>query len=464
MAGIHLPPAMAALRTDLQDIVADLEKCSSYGAVWLSARHGLSIVVDDRQEQVTDAPRTAGAVLTAYDGAALRELAISGLDRSAVAAAAKNLVHDFPAKNGAARAHPIDPGAPRHGDFSTPVASMTTRAKLERVRDLHRRLRALEPRLINVSIRYGDIYEDSVFVNRAADLAQHLELGRIYVIAFAAGPGGVRYDLAIKSGRIDGGDLDFTDDELHAMAARTLALVDAERIEPGDYTVIASPGVAGVIAHESFGHGVETDMFLKERAKAAYHIDHEVGSPLVNMLDDPSVPGAFGSYFFDDEGALAAPTPIVEQGLFKRGITDLYSAMALGLPRSANGRRQDFSRKAYARMSNTFFASGATPVPELFAQVDNGIYLEQWESGMEDPQGWGIQVTCRYGHEIKGGRVTDRLFAPIVVTGYVPDVLKTVTAVGNDFELGPGGCGKGHKELVRVSSGGPHLLLKARLS
>ena len=126
-------------------------------------------------------------------------------------------------------------------------------------------------------------------------------------------------------------------------------------------------------------------------------------------------------------------------------------------------RRQDFSRKAYARMSNTFFAPGSTPVEDLFAQVDHGIYLEKWLSGMEDPQGWGIQVTCHYGREITHGKVTGRVFAPIGITGYVPDVLQTVTAVGNDFELDAGFCGKGHKELVTVSSGGPHMLLNARL-
>jgi TldD protein len=183
----------------------------------------------------------------------------------------------------------------------------------------------------------------------------------------------------------------------------------------------------------------------------------------VNIYDDPGLPGAFGSYFFDDEGQQAAPTAIVEQGVFKRGITDLYSATALNIPRSANGRRQDFSRKAYARMSNTFFGSGTTPLADLFAQVEDGIYLEKVSSGMEDPQGWGIQVTCHYGREIKHGRVTERVFAPIAITGYVPDVLQTVSAVANDFALDAGACGKGHKETVLVTSGGPHMLLKARL-
>ena len=173
--------------------------------------------------------------------------------------------------------------------------------------------------------------------------------------------------------------------------------------------------------------------------------------------------GGFGSYFFDDEGMLAGPTQIVEDGVFRRGITDLYSATMLGIPRSANGRRQDFSRKAYARMTNTAHARGTAAVQELFDQVEDGIYLEMWSSGMEDPQGWGIQVTCHYGHEIKGGRPTGKMYAPIGITGYVPDVLASVTGVGSEWGLDTGGCGKGHKEFVSVSAGGPHLLMKARL-
>lgn len=204
-------------------------------------------------------------------------------------------------------------------------------------------------------------------------------------------------------------------------------------------------------------------MFLKERAKAAHFIDKTVGSPLVNIYDDPSQSGSFGSYFFDDEGQLATPTQIVENGIFKRGITDRYSATALQIPRSANGRRQDYSRKTYARMSNTFFGAGTSTLDEMIAQVDSGIFLDKWSSGMEDPQGWGIQVTCHYGHEIKGGKITSRVFAPIGIAGYVPEVLQSITAVGNELMMDGGNCGKGHKEILPVSSGGPHLLLTARL-
>ncbi len=76
---------------------------------------------------------------------------------------------------------------------------------------------------------------------------------------------------------------------------------------------------------------------------------------------------------------------------------------------------------------------------------------------------WGIQVTAHYGEEIVNGRLTGRLFAPVGISGYVPDLLQSINAVGDDFALEAGMCGKGHKEMVVTTVGGPHLRMKARL-
>jgi TldD protein len=57
----------------------------------------------------------------------------------------------------------------------------------------------------------------------------------------------------------------------------------------------------------------------------------------------------------------------------------------------------------------------------------------------------------------------DRIFSPLGVTGYVPDLLQNISMIGNDFELDGGTCGKGYKENVPVSSGGPHIRTRVRL-
>ena len=74
-----------------------------------------------------------------------------------------------------------------------------------------------------------------------------------------------------------------------------------------------------------------------------------------------------------------------------------------------------------------------------------------------------IHVPYQRVNEIVNGKRTGRLFSPVGITGYVPDILASVSAVGNDFALDGGNCGKGWKEWMPVSSGGPHLRLKARL-
>lgn len=464
MAELVLPPKMDLLRKDLGDLVSHIDAKGVYGAILLSSRRGLRIEVDNSVESVIQDPPRDGSVVTAFDGETVHERSLCGFD----AAATQKRVKELRSTISRSSAANVSLGPERKGVYATPMeidpASLTTEQKLDRCRDLHRRTTELARDVINVRLSYIEGNEYSVFGSGKADLAQRVQRLVLYLVVIVGGPDGSRaYDMARRSGTCGWEGLEFTDDELESLVQSAHALLGAERVVPGEHTIITSPGVSGVLCHESFGHGVETDMFVKERARAARYLGKVVASPLVSIYDDPSLPGGFGSYYFDDEGWLASPTQIVEAGILRRGITDLYSATVLGLERTANGRRQDFTRKAYARMSNTFFGRGETPVSDLFAQVEDGVYLEKWSSGMEDPLGWGVQVTCHVGREIKNGKVTERVFSPVALTGYVPKVLRSISAVGDSFALEGGHCGKGHKETVRASDGGPHLLLRARL-
>jgi len=228
--------------------------------------------------------------------------------------------------------------------------------------------------------------------------------------------------------------------------------------------VILAPEIAGLLAHEAFGHGVELDMFVKGRARAAAYLGRPVASELVTLRDGARAVAQVGSYWFDDEGVLGGDTLIVERGVFRSGISDLLSAQRLGTPPTGHGRRESFERKAYARMANTFFAGGTDRLEDMIASIRHGYLLEKFESGMEDPRGWGLQGIVLYGREITAGRLTGRLVAPVIMTGYVPDVLGSVSAVSERVELsGTGMCGKGHKEYVKNSMGGPYLKCRLRL-
>jgi len=453
---------MLDLRPKLGAAVARLETRSPYAAVLLSSREGLVIRVEQKEEKIQQLPLSAGTVVTCLNDGVLLERAFSGYDSARLDQAVGDLL---PQLGSASAPSPGDP--PDVRNFATaarlPAGELSLEEKIERCRDLQRRLARIDSRIVNAQVNYTEQSETSVFRSRQADLAQHVVRLRVGITAIVSQDGGIRYEWSSKGGTGGWELLDFSDEELARIVETALRLFSAERIEPGEYTVITGPGVSGVLAHESFGHGVEADLFPKERARAFDYLGRTVGSPLVDIIDDPSLPGGYSSYFFDDEGMLAQPTQIVEKGIFRSGISDMLSAAALGLPRTANGRRQDYTRKPYARMSNTFFGPGTTSLEDLFSQVDRGVYLYRWINGMEDPQGWGIQITCHYGLEVRDGKLSGRIFSPVSLSGYVPNVLGTIRGVSPTVALEEGTCGKGHKEYLPNSAGGPHLLLQVPL-
>ena len=241
-------------------------------------------------------------------------------------------------------------------------------------------------------------------------------------------------------------------------------LLHAESVEPGEYDVITAPDVTGLIAHEAFGHGVEMDMFVKHRALGADYIGRRVGSDRVTMHEGAACAESVTAYAFDDEGIPAGDVVEIDRGILKTGICDALSALRLGIAPTGNGKRENFAHKVYTRMTNTLFDSGTDTLEAMIASIDRGYLLKGMHSGMEDPKHWGIQCIVEKGYEIRDGKLTGKVVAPVVLTGYVPDLLGSVSMVSGDREVfGNGGCGKGHKEWVKVADGGPYLKAKARL-
>ena len=116
-------------------------------------------------------------------------------------------------------------------------------------------------------------------------------------------------------------------------------------------------------------------------------------------------------------------------------------------------------------MTNTYFQPGNDNLDDMIASIDNGILLENAASGMEDPKNWGIQCMVNMGREIKNGKLTGKIYSPVCISGYVPDLLKSISMISKDMKMsGTGYCGKGYKEWVKVSEGGASIKAKAVLS
>ena len=343
-------------------------------------------------------------------------------------------------------------------------SNITDKEIVDRLTKVKTRLEKQDKRLINFVSRYIKRQTSKIFVSDKKCLTQKYDW--INVIFMPV----VRQTNNIKDNYCAEGEADSKlalskfEKDADGVFDIALRMLEAKPVKPGKYTIITDPSISGLIAHEAFGHGVEMDMFVKNRAKAKDFVGKYVASKIVDMYDGASSCVSAASYFFDDDGVLAHNTQIIKKGVLQTGISDCLSAMVLGTTPTGNGRRESYQRKVYTRMTNTWFGAGKDKYEDMIKSVKHGYLLCQTNNGMEDPKNWQIQCTASYGLEIKDGKFTGKMIAPVVISGYVIDLLSSISMVSDKVTVhGSGMCGKGHKEYVYVSDGGPYLKAEARL-
>lgn len=239
-------------------------------------------------------------------------------------------------------------------------------------------------------------------------------------------------------------------------ATEAVASLRAVTAPSGMLTVLSDPMVTGLLAHEVIGHAAEADEVVKGRSFLSDKVGRTVASSLVTLADDGSLPRAHGSVPFDDEGTPSSRTEIIREGVYAGYMNDLVTANAMGVEPSGNGRAQDFGRRTWVRMTNTFIGPGDSNLDEMIAETRHGILCDKMVNGMEDPVGGGFEAKVLRGFMIEDGEITDMLRS-FTLTGQALEILMTVDMAGEVVELDGGMCGKGVEDWVNVSSGGPHL-------
>lgn len=323
---------------------------------------------------------------------------------------------------------------------------------------------SISEQVVNFRAGFSYTHVSKIFLSTKKELEQSYTIGEASLFCVARREERMKYYFKGFNGMKGYEVLKEMKELCPLVVDQCIQLLDAKTVAPGEYDVICAPEIAGLIAHEAFGHGVEMDMFVKERAKGAEYIDKQVASDITTMHDGAAAATHVSSYLFDDEGTLGTDTVVIKEGILKNGISDLLSALKLKTVPTGNGKRQSFERKAYARMTNTFFAPGKDKYEDMLSSIQYGYQIEGLYSGMEDPKNWGIQCIALLGREIVDGRLTGNLISPVVMTGFVPDLLQSISMVSEETLLDGGGyCGKGYKEFVKTANGGPFIKAKVRL-
>jgi len=337
--------------------------------------------------------------------------------------------------------------------------------KIERVREIYTYVKNSDERIINVRVKYIELLIERIFVNNeGCKLRQLIPRTRVFVVPIAKEGSVVDYDYFVKSGEIGFEIFDSLDNGvLDQVVKNSLEMLKAELPPAGRNTIILDPSMVGLIAHESFGHGLEADQILRDRSYLKQHLNKQVASEICTIYDTPSIEKKLGSYFFDDEGIKAGHNILVENGILKNFIYDRRTASELKATPQGNGRRESFAHPVNVRMSNTYFGSGDYELEEMISEIKEGVMLVHGFFGMEDPLGGGMQCTSKKGYLIENGEKT-KILKAIALSGDVLEMLKNIDAVSKDaLKLDGGTCGKGTEDMVPVTSGGSYVRAKNTL-
>ena len=234
---------------------------------------------------------------------------------------------------------------------------------------------------------------------------------------------------------------------------KAVRLLDAKPAPSGKFPVIADPELTGVLIHEALGHAVEGDLILQNDSILKDKLGTKIASDIVNIFDDASLKDGFGYYPYDVEGIKTKPNQLVKDGTLISLLNSRETASKLGMKSSGNARSV-IADKPIVRMSNTYLQPGDMTFEELIEDIPDGIYLKGSRGGQVDTGKGIFQFNAAEGFKIENGELTTPL-RDVSLSGNILETLKNVDAIGNDFKLSVGFCGK-DGQTAPVGDGGPH--------
>ena len=249
------------------------------------------------------------------------------------------------------------------------------------------------------------------------------------------------------------------------IAEEAVALLKAPECPSAETTLILDAPQLALQVHESIGHPIELDRVLgMEAAYAGTSFLRppdrgalRYGSDQVTITADATLPGALGSFGFDDEGVEAQRSEIITEGVFRQFLSSRETAPEIGEPRS-NGtmRASGWDVIPLIRMTNINLEPGDSSLEKMISETDDGVFMSTNQSWSIDDKRVNFQFGCEIAWEIRKGKRKRMLRNPNYA-GKTVDFWSSCDAVGGRDEWavwGTPNCGKGQPgQTARVAHG-----------
>ena len=320
--------------------------------------------------------------------------------------------------------------------FDPALAATSADRKVALATELERAVLAADPRIIGLeSADYVDSMSEAVVVSTTGVRSAGRD-GACYVMAHALAEdrGDTQTGFGFSVGR-DPAGLDVGRAATDA-AERATRMLGATQPPSERVTVVLDPFVTAqllsIIAGTLTGEAVQ-----KGRSLFADRLGDEIGSPLVNLVDDPTDIRAFGASQTDGEGLACRRNVLIERGVLDHFVHNSLTARRAGTTSTGSAMRGGFKSVPGVGCRAIVLQPGELDQDAILAAVGSGI-LVQSVSGLHS----GVNpVSGDFSTGAEGVRIRDGHRAEplreFTIASTIQKMLRDVVAVGSDLEWLP---------------------------
>ncbi|KYH31368.1 TldD/PmbA family protein [Neomoorella mulderi] len=304
--------------------------------------------------------------------------------------------------------------------------------------------RAVDKRITQVTVGYGDVIQEVTIANSDGILVDDERVRCRFVVNAVATDGKVIQTGFESAGGHQGWELFESvnpEEKARQAARRAVMMLEARPAPAGKMPVVMAGEAGGTMIHEACGHGLEADLVQKQLSVYAGKKGQKVASDLITVIDDPTIPGKYGSYRFDDEGTPGQKTVLIENGILKDYMYDYLTARKENRRSTGNGRRESYQDRPIPRMTNTFIAPGKDDPEAILRETKYGLLVKRMGGGQVNTTNGDFVFDVAEGYLIQDGKIGPAVRGA-TLTGNGPEVLKIIDRVGSDLGFSLGTCGK----------------------
>jgi len=238
---------------------------------------------------------------------------------------------------------------------------------------------------------------------------------------------------------------------------RMKGMYNAKPCPAGLMPCLLSAESGGTLIHEAVGHGLEADLIDKGISIYKDRLGEKVASPLITVVDDGTYKDGWGTIYHDDEGTKTQKTYLIENGILKNYIYDLFYALKHNKQSTGNGRRQSYAHRPFPRMTNTMILPGKEDPNSLLKGIKKGILVKKMGGGQVNTLTGDFIFEVQEGYLLENGEIIHPIKQASII-GNGPKVLNEIEAVCYDFGTSLGTCGK-EGQGVPVGDGQPTIFI-----